>query len=159
MTIPMKNEITKRANQLLFSILLIGILGIQSHAGETVKVEKRKQVSQYGITWTFSEPVLTGQFITGDWWVAGPVTVVKISPGSGPVNLEEKDSIRLGNWGDTSLKNNTRMRNGSMIVNRCGGRHGYDSRSSTYDPELSVAFPCKLQPNQSLISTISNPAG
>ncbi len=147
----------KRANQLLFSIFIIGILGFQSIAGETVKVEKRKQVSQYGITWTFSEPALSGQFITGDWWVAGPVTVVKISPESGPVNLEEKDSIRLGNWGDTSLDNNTGMRNGSMIVTRCGGRHGYDSRSSTYDPELSVAFPRELQPNQSLISTISNP--
>ncbi len=147
----------KRKKQILFTILFIGALVVQPRAGEMVKVEKRKQVSQYGITWTFSEPALTGQFITGDWWITGPVTVVKISPEPGPVNSEGKDSIRLGNWGDTSLENDSRMRNGSMIVNRCGGRHGYDSRSSTYDPELSVGFPYKLQPNQSLISTISNP--
>ena len=33
-----------------------------------VKVENRKEISQYGITWTFDKPVKSGQFITGDWW-------------------------------------------------------------------------------------------
>jgi len=37
-------------------------------------------VSQYGITWTFAEPARVGQFITGDWYVVGPVTVKMIDP-------------------------------------------------------------------------------
>ena len=37
-------------------------------------------VSQYGITWTFAQPVRTGKFINGDWYVVGPVTVAKIDP-------------------------------------------------------------------------------
>src|ERR1700690_2550723 len=33
-----------------------------------------------GVTWTFSAPVLAGQFVTGDWWIVGPATVRAISP-------------------------------------------------------------------------------
>ena len=35
-------------------------------------------VSEYGITWTFAKPARAGRFINGDWYVVGPVTVVKI---------------------------------------------------------------------------------
>ena len=37
-------------------------------------------VSQYGITWKFDKKVPVGQFITGDYYVVGPVTVVGVSP-------------------------------------------------------------------------------
>jgi len=40
----------------------------------------KESVSQYGITWTFAEPARVGQFITGDWYVVGPVTVKMIDP-------------------------------------------------------------------------------
>jgi hypothetical protein len=33
-----------------------------------------------GITWTFSAPVASGQFVTGDYYVVGPVTVTEIDP-------------------------------------------------------------------------------
>ncbi len=39
-----------------------------------------RSVSQYGITWTFSQPRPVGQFANGDWWVVGPVTISSISP-------------------------------------------------------------------------------
>src|SRR5689334_7745850 len=35
----------------------------------------KQSLSQYGITWTFDRPVRTGQFVNGDWYVVGPVTV------------------------------------------------------------------------------------
>ncbi len=115
----------------------------------------RDELSQYGITWKLGQPVKCGRFITGDWWIVGPATVVEITPAPGPV--EEKDAEFAKNqWGDTSLRNDGRMRNGSMIVLECGRRHGYDSRSASYDPDLSVKLPCKLEPGRSLISTISN---
>jgi hypothetical protein len=37
-------------------------------------------VSQYGITWTFSQAHEVGQFANGDWWVVGPVTITALTP-------------------------------------------------------------------------------
>ncbi len=115
-----------------------------------------KEVTQYGITWTFDHPVQAGQFVTGDWWVIGPVTVTSITPTPGPATPDDKIETPKNQWGDTSLRNDQRMRNGSMIVLKAGDKQGYDSRSDSYDPALSVQLPVKLEPNRSLISTISN---
>ena len=40
----------------------------------------RDKVTQNGITWTFEKPARVGQFINGDFYVIGPVTVVMIDP-------------------------------------------------------------------------------
>ena len=37
-------------------------------------------VSQYGVTWNFSKDMQVGQFISGDWWVVGPVIITHITP-------------------------------------------------------------------------------
>jgi hypothetical protein len=37
-------------------------------------------VEDHGVTWTFSQPVTTGRFITGDPWVLCPATVIAIDP-------------------------------------------------------------------------------
>ena len=37
-------------------------------------------VSKDGITWTFSQPVPVGQFVNGDYYVVGPVTITAIDP-------------------------------------------------------------------------------
>lgn len=55
----------------------------RENAPTTPKLEDlptKESVSQHGITWTFEKPVPAGRFITGDWYVAGPVTVAKITP-------------------------------------------------------------------------------
>ena len=54
-----------------------------TRASGEVKVQ---QLTQYGITWTFDRPVQAGQFINGDWWVIGPVTVTSITPMPGPAD-------------------------------------------------------------------------
>jgi hypothetical protein len=115
----------------------------------------RSEVSQYGVTWTFDKPAMTGKFITGDWWVLGPVTVVKVTPAPGPVR-DEKLDLKVNHWNDTSLKNDTTMRNGSMIVLKVGLRQGYDSRAAGYSDKASIVFPLQLAPDLSLISSISN---
>ncbi|GAB2792286.1 hypothetical protein GCM10027275_41490 [Rhabdobacter roseus] len=115
----------------------------------------RQEVSQYGITWTFDKPALTGQFVTGDWWVVGPVQVVKITPEPGPAAVDTS-AIRINHWNDTSLKPDTRMRNGSMIVLKAGYSQGYDSRSGSFREKDAVQLPLELAPNRSLISSISN---
>lgn len=37
-------------------------------------------VTQHGITWTFSTARPVGQFVNGDYWVVGPVTINSVSP-------------------------------------------------------------------------------
>ena len=118
--------------------------------------QESRTISQYGITWEFDRPVRCGQFVNGDWWVIGPVTIVKITPVPGPISLGVNDNIRLNHWNDTSLKPDTTMRNGSMIVLKAGHRHGYDSRQGSYERNLSVRLPLQFEPGASLVSTISN---
>jgi len=115
----------------------------------------RQKITQYGITWEFDRPVMSGQFVNGDWWVIGPVTIVGITPVPGAV-AGMKDNIKVNHWNDTSLKPDTTMRNGSMIVLKAGYRQGYDSRSGSYHPELSVTLPLNLESGVSLISSVSN---
>lgn len=119
-----------------------------------------KEISQYGITWTFESPVEAGQFVTGDWWVVGPVKIVAIHPAPGAIEQggkTESESI----YGATSLVTDFRMRNGSMVhLGQPGGhplnRQGLDSRSPTYSSDLSISLPYTLEANRSLISSLSS---
>lgn len=150
----LKLRITLFASTLITCLLPPGCNQSQQ-AYETPDGQYRTEVSQYGITWTFDKPVKAGQFVTGDWWVEGPVTIIKITPAAGPVPMEETE-FRVNRWNDTSLKADTTMRNGSMIVLKVGTTHGYDSRASGYKKEETVTLPLELKPHVSLISSISN---
>jgi hypothetical protein len=127
----------------------------QAVTGALAAVAFRQQVSQYGITWYFDKPAKTGQFITGDWWVIGPVRILKISPAPGPV-AGDNSAIKINHWNDTSLKKDTTMRNGSMVVLRAGRSQGYDSRSGSYSKKESISLPLDLATSRSLISSVSN---
>lgn len=141
-------------------MLALGLAAAERVHGEEAraKPELRQAVSQYGITWRFDRPVRSGQFVNGDWWVVGPVNIVSITPTPGPAPEDAQVEIRLDQWGNTSLRNDNRMRNGSMVILSCGPGQGYDSRSEGYDPALTVAPPYTLEVNRSLVSTISNPS-
>jgi len=90
------------------------------------------QVSQYGITWTFDKDYTVGQFVNGDNWVLGPVTIVSISPAP------------------------SGERNGSMVNPFSDRAQAYDSRISFYDSALLKTAPFSLSPGESLVSTISS---
>lgn len=136
------------------SLFILFIFSIALRA-ENQEVIQRKEITQYGITWTFDKPVVSGQFITGDWWVIGPVRIIRIEPEPGPVKTDAA-IIQKNRWGDTSLKTDTLMRNGSMVVYRAGNSQGYDSRNNSYDVSNSVRLPFVLETGRSLVSTISN---
>jgi len=95
-------------------------------------------VSKDGITWTFASPARVGQFVNGDYYVVGTVSVTAISPA--PAN----------------------GRNGS-VLNLPGARAGnfdktgFDSRTggSRYDASLGVSLPVPLTPGDALLSSIS----
>lgn len=106
-------------------------------------------LSQFGITYTFAQPVRAGQFANGDWFVVGPASLVDMQPAC------------------TTL--NGRVLHGAMIdPNPAVRDHGYDTdlygpgNSALYHANLNVALglstasPLVLQPNHSLIKVVSN---
>ncbi|MGE5421111.1 MAG: hypothetical protein ACM3UT_13055, partial [Chloroflexota bacterium] len=119
------------------------------------QADTRREISRDGITWIFDKPVKCGRFITGDWWVIGPVTIVSVTPRPGPVTIDRNKAV-LNRWGDTSVKTDTAMRNGSMIVLKAGYTQGYDSRNASWNSKDNIRFPLVLEPDRSLVSTISN---
>jgi Purple acid Phosphatase, N-terminal domain len=109
------------------------------------KAGSRQTITQYGITWSFDKAYPAGQFANGDWWVVGPIKIVKIDPPSA--------------GGGRSM-------NGTMInpSPRSGATQGYDSTMNycTYSAALnkalgvSAANPLPVGANNSLVSSISN---
>lgn len=91
----------------------------------------RDSITQYGVTWTFSAGVTAGRYVTGDWWVVGPVTVSAVTPSP------------------------TAECHGSVVNPPAGDAQGYDARISGFDASLRAKFPLQLQPGQSLVSTAS----
>jgi hypothetical protein len=94
------------------------------------------QVSQDGVTWTFSEPRRVGRFVNGDYYVVGNTTVTDIKP----------------------LGNTTNGRNGSMLnIQPNIQRSGWDSRipSGRYNAALRVYAPVSLTPGNKLLSSRS----
>lgn len=93
-------------------------------------------VTQYGITWNFSTPRPVGQFVNGDWWVVGPVTITSISP--------------TPSYGASG-------RNGSMVNPTPGSTQAYDSRAYGYNSSHSERYivGTEIANGSSLISTNS----
>ena len=110
-------------------ILLMSVSSGAALSGEDVK--QRDAITQYGVTWTFTQPVSAGRFVTGDWWVAGPVTIASVTPGA------------------------TAGRHGSVVNPPAGSTQGYDDRIAGFDASLRAEFPLVLEPGQSLVSTAS----
>ncbi len=120
---------------LITSVLGGFVLSPCAHAGQP---HFSRTVSQHGITWTFAEERQIGQFVNGDYWVVGPVTITGISPASVVA-------------GDGST------RNGSMVNPVRNTAQGFDSRSSFWNASTNVgaSLPLRLDPGSSLISTNS----
>jgi hypothetical protein len=149
----MNRELKKSLLNIRGKYLLIAVL-LACFAQPLCAAAQQSQISQFGITWTFDKDYTVGQFANGDYWVVGPVTIIRIQP--------------------ASVELNGRTINGSMInpSPKLGQTQGYDSaaygsyaRPGNYDPSLNVARPDSrdlsknnplvLQSNCSLISTES----
>jgi hypothetical protein len=101
-------------------------------------------ITKDGITWTFSAAVPVGQFVNGDYYVVGPVTITAISPPPTPASP----------YLNGSVKN----------LPTSNGKSGFDSRlndgtdeSWWFDATLRSYPPLSLRPGDALVSTISLP--
>ena len=100
----------------------------------TSQTTSQESVTSHGITWQFTAPVEVGQFVNGDYYVVGPVTISSITPPPG------------------------NGRNGSVVnIPPSQNQSGFDSRTSNgrYDPSLSETLPIQLVPGDALVSSIS----
>jgi hypothetical protein len=113
---------------------------------------RKESVSEYGITWTFEKSAHAGQFINGDWYVVGPVTIVKIDPSpcyGSEVADEELDARE-------KVPLDQRCRNGSMLNMPARQEVAWDSGvRNYYHPEYRARLPISMNPGDSLASSIS----
>jgi len=114
-------------------------------------------VAQYGISWTFDQPARVCQFINGDWYVVGPITIKAISPK--PLYGAEIPDIELDHM-DLERPVPQRVRNGFMLNPPAAMRVSYDSGvRNWFDPSLIQRLPVTMKPGDSLVATISMPKG
>jgi hypothetical protein len=109
-------------------------------------------ITQRGVTWTFAEPVTYGTFITGDYWVVGPVTVTSIS-----------NSLNDSGWSPRTGQNGTMLNPLSDGQDR--GEQGYDDGIVNYNAalnagrpnglELSASNPLDVPTDSTLVSSVS----
>jgi len=145
--------ITKRLPGLMIPLLILLVLStagcgggggstpVTENPSETEispgKIQQLKRVTKDGITWTFKDIAPVGQFVNGDFYVVGPVTVIDINP----------------------LPTKTNGRHGS-VLNMPGNKNDispFDSRtvSGRYKPEYRIYPPFEMKPGDTLISSIS----
>jgi hypothetical protein len=104
--------------------------------------ETASSISKDGITWTFSQPAPVGQFVTGDYYAVGPVTITAIDP---------------------APTNSAPYENGSVLnLPTANNKSGFDSRlndgideSWWFDATLRSYPPINLKPGDALVSSIS----
>ena len=113
---------------------------------------RRESITQYGITWTFDTAVPVGRFVTGDYYVVGPVTVTSVSPQ--PLfgdEVPDPTDYEQENWPDELA------RHGSVLNLAATANPPFDSRTQgrRYNPETFARFPVQMQPGDVLISTRS----
>jgi len=121
-----------------------------------------QSVSQYGITWHFDRPMLVGQFVNGDYYVVGPVTVVDIDPRpildrSGGTESRELLGANA-HMQPRRVQVDIMARNGSMLnLQVAKEKTGFDSRApgNRFDASLFTPLPIEMKPGDSLVSTIS----
>jgi len=106
-----------------------------------LQAEMKSSITRHTITWTFDKAYEAGQFVNGDWWVLGPVTIDSATPG----------------W--------TGVRNGSMTDPVPLDEQGYDNQNRTdtgdrrgvmgFHPGRRTRFPVTMSGIKSLISAVS----
>lgn len=129
-------------------IPVVFCLAMLAYAGFQLRASAATSVSQYGITWTFSQDRPVGQFVNGDWWVVGPVTITNISPRTGDGSAD--------GWGHGSMINIV------PVAPNVGAKQGFYDQGNVdpaYDASLNIAtqLPKTIPAGSSLISTITNP--
>ncbi|MHC4682155.1 MAG: hypothetical protein ACYTEK_26110, partial [Planctomycetota bacterium] len=115
-----------------------------------------QHITQFGITWTFDKDHLVGRFANGDYWVVGPVTIIGIAPAS----VEIGGRVINGSMVNPSPRLRWTQGYDSAMYGRYAGPRSYDPNLNAARPNgrnLSSGNPLRLEPDCSLVSTVSTP--
>ena len=135
----------------LSAVILLSVFVLVHAVAEDLPLQD--SVSQYGITWTFEKKAPVGQFVNGDYYVVGPVTVVNIDPR--PLYDDEVPEDQLDAH-DKRVQGKKYIRNGSMLNPPPRKEVAYDSGiRNWFRPELTAKLPIPMEPGDTLASTIS----
>lgn len=125
---------------------------------ESSSLERAREISQYGITWTFDREVSVGRFVNGDYYVVGPATIVEIDPP--PLIGAEVPAAELDRLEQSPRRKGRHVRNGSMVNPLARSEVGFDSGIRNYfNPDLVDVPPIDLRPGDCIVSTISLKVG
>ncbi|MBK1876630.1 hypothetical protein [Pelagicoccus mobilis] len=114
----------------LYTIFISALISWTTNGQDTTATS----ITQYGITWNFSEEHQVGKFINGDYYVIAPESGIQIQSVS------------------PKPENN---KNGSMLNPQVGGTQGYDNSILNYDTNDTLNFPTVVLAGNSLVSTVS----
>ena len=166
--------------KVFLSVLILGVIPACFFPGEvtiytkvnapvTPKLESlplKDKVTQNGITWTFEKPARVGQFINGDYYVLGPVTVTLIDPkplfGDEVKTPVDQGSIKESHYKGKLARNGSTLNLPAVVepnkITKRTHRSGFDSRMDmdAYDWEQFAKLPVNMKAGDSLISSISN---
>lgn len=127
----------------VFPLVAAAVFGMSTMAAADTTITSN------GITWKFAEDHRTGNFVNGDPWVIGPVTVTSITNSLNSPGFVPKPG-----------------QNGSMLNPGTTNKQGYESTiSRNYDASLNAGLPggkpvseqnpLVIQPSSTLVSTVS----
>ena len=115
----------------LYSGLLLLATGCSGGSDPGPDLPTTREITQWGITWTFEEPVPFGRFANGDYWVLGPLVVTSVSP--------DFDGAHHG----------LEVNPADVVA------QGFDARVTDFDDSLAVPLPYEAAPGDSLVKAIS----
>lgn len=129
----MNTNTNKKTKIVIIGLTLIITLLLRVNTSSAMTASS---VTRHGITWTFDRPYEVGQFVNGDPWVVGPVTITSITPDyDSTVGAEE---------------------NGWEINPAYGSAQGFSGRLSSFDTSLVPSLPYTSTATvESIVKTIS----
>jgi len=136
------------------------------------EVPSASSVSQRGVTFNFDRAYPVGQYVNGDWWVRGPVSIVSMTPESGVVSGNYADGVSAYTnrivHGAMLNPGNRSFAGGSISANKTNSNQGWDSLSASdgsratlqdYTSSYNVDPACTGEPLKistgSIVKTIS----
>jgi len=148
-TISPTGDYTAGTNGGSFSVTATSMADTSKSAQATVTVTAAApppgtatSISKDGITWTFSQAVPVGQFVNGDYYVVGPVTITAISPAPTTASPYENGSVKNLPTANSKSGFDSRLNDGT-------------DESWWFDATLRSYPPISLKPGDSLVSSIS----
>jgi hypothetical protein len=134
----------QQRTSILYIAVALSLIILQNGYSNPPDVEdlpRYGSLTKNGVTWTFSQEVPVGQFITGDYYIVGPVTIVAIDPSPTEENGRHGSALNLpGNGRDVSP---------------------FDDRTSSnrYREHLRSYPPIDMVPGDVLLSSVSIESG